>query len=106
MNILVTQVRPTPPLLDFYIEMGRKKFTFYSNCKIDKLTLELNFFCQSSKLKRCRIKAKKHNQEMRNEQKSDASLDPGLLDSTEEEFPFPLIRYCIVYLSLITKGYD
>ena len=43
---------------------------------------------------------------MRNEQKSDASLDPGLLDSTEEEFPFPLIRYCIVYLSLITKGYD
>lgn len=28
-NILVTQVRPIPRHLDFYIEKGREKFSFY-----------------------------------------------------------------------------
>ena len=49
--------------------------------------------------------------------RSDDSLDPGLLDSTEiearlimiietYEFPFLLLRYCVVYLSFITERYD
>lgn len=48
--------------------------------------------------------------------RSDASLDPELLDSTKTEarlmiieayeFPFLLLRYCVVYLSFITERYD